>query len=245
VIRPGRVVPGVLLVFVAACGGGGDDRQVARTTSTTTTSTTITTTTVPPTTMPTAPPAPKPFQSSIATVTAADLGASWREGCPVGPENLRMVTVSLVGFDDSDHSGQVVVHADEADEIVEVFRQLHAARFPIRKMKPIFTQAEYEDFDTVDDNSSGFSCRNAVNANAAPHWSNHAYGYAIDINPIENPYLNGGKVLPPLGAEFTDRSNVRPGMATPGSVIVNAFRSVGWGWGASFQDYQHFSTNGR
>ena len=80
-------------------------------------------------------------------------------------------------------------------------------------MKPIFTQAEFEDFETLDDNSTGFSCRNAVDANAAPHWSNHAYGHAIDINPIENPYLNGGKVLPSAGAAFTDRRNVRPGMA--------------------------------
>jgi hypothetical protein len=155
-----------------------------------------------------------------------------------------MLTVSFIGFDGANHTGQVVVHADSAEQVVEVFRQLHAARFPIRKMKPIFTQAEYEDFETLDDNSTGFTCRNAVDANAAPHWSNHAYGHAIDINPIENPYLNGGKVLPPVGAAFTDRSNVRPGMAVPGSVVVHAFRSVGWDWGASFLDYQHFSTTG-
>ncbi len=152
--------------------------------------------------------------------------------------------MSLVGFDDRDHSGQVVVNADVAEDVVEVFRQLHAARFPIRKMKPIVTQAEFEDFETPDDNSTGFSCRNAVNTDPTPSWSNHAFGHAIDINPIENPYLNGGRIIPSLGAEYTDRSNVRPGMATPGSVIVEAFRSVGWGWGASFQDYQHFSTTG-
>ena len=155
-----------------------------------------------------------------------------------------MLTVSFIGFDGGNHTGQIVVHAEEADAVVEAFRQLYAARFPIRKMKPIFTQFEYEDFETLDDNSTGFTCRNAVDANAAPHWSNHAYGKAIDINPIENPYLNGGKVLPAVGAAFTDRSNVRPGMAVDGSVVVDAFRSVGWDWGASFLDYQHFSTTG-
>ncbi len=162
----------------------------------------------------------------------------------MSPENLRRVTVSFVDFDGAAQSGQVVVHASVADDVVEAFHRLYDARFPIRKMKPIFTQAEFEDFETLDDNSTGFSCRNAINADAAPHWSNHAYGYAIDVNPIENPYLNGGRVLPAAGAAFTDRSNVRPGMAVEGGAVVDAFRSVGWGWGASFRDYQHFSTNG-
>jgi hypothetical protein len=111
-------------------------------------------------------------------------------------------------------------------------------------MKPIFTQAEFEDFETRDDNSTGFSCRPAVNTDPTPSWSNHAYGRAIDVNPIENPYLNGGRIIPSAGAAYTDRGNVRPGMAVPGNALVEAFRAVGWGWGASFQDYQHFSTTG-
>jgi hypothetical protein len=163
----------------------------------------------------------------------------------VPPEDLRMVTVTFVGFDGAPHTGQVVVNADAVDAVVEAFRQLYAARFPIRKMKPIFTQAEFDDFETPDDNSTGFSCRNAVASSGTPSWSEHAYGHAIDIDPIENPYLEGGRIIPSAGAAYTDRANVRPGMAVEGSAVVNAFRSVGWGWGASFRDYQHFSTNGR
>jgi hypothetical protein len=162
----------------------------------------------------------------------------------VGPENLRRVTVSLVGFDGLPHTGQVVVHADVAGEVAEVFRRLYDARFPIRKMKPIFTQEEFEDFETPDDNSTGFSCRPAVNDDPTPSWSNHAYGHAIDVNPIENPYLNGGRIIPSAGAAYTDRGDVRPGMAVPGSPVVEAFAAAGWGWGASFGDYQHFSTTG-
>ncbi len=229
--------------MLAACDDGGAKAAPTPSTagSTSTTSTTTTTTT---TLLPTTVPPPLVFQSSVANVTAADLGASWHPGCPVGPEDLRILTVSFIGFDGGDHTGQIVVHADSANQVVEAFRTLYAARFPIRKMKPIFTRFEYEDFETLDDNSTGFTCRNAVDANAAPHWSNHAYGKAIDINPIENPYLNGGKVLPAVGAAFTDRGNVRPGMAVEGGVLVDAFRSVGWDWGASFLDYQHFSTTG-
>jgi hypothetical protein len=193
----------------------------------------------------TAPPARAPYDYRIDAVTADDLGASWHEGCPVGPESLRMVTLTFAGFDGEDHTGQVVVSSAVAKSVVEAFRQMYEARFPIRKMKPIFTQAEYDDFETPDDNSTGFSCRNAVNSSGAPSWSQHAFGRAIDVNPIENPYIEGDRVIPSAGAAYTDRSDVRPGMATPGSAIVTAFASIGWGWGASFEDYQHFSTNGR
>jgi hypothetical protein len=241
-------------MVLAACGGGA--KKAAATTTSTTTSTTApttssttttTTTTVAPSTPvpPTTAPASPPFNASIEKVTAADLGASWHEGCPVDPANLRMLTVTLVGFDGQEHSGQVVVNAAVASKVVEVFRQLHAARFPIRKLKPIFTQAEYDDFETPDDNSTGFSCRDAVNSSGSQSWSQHAFGDAIDINPIENPYIEGDRIIPSAGAAYTDRSDVRPGMAVPGSAIVKAFSSVGWGWGASFKDYQHFSTNGR
>jgi hypothetical protein len=229
----------LLLAVSASCAGDGGRETGATSTSGPATSTTATTSTT------VAAPTSAPFRSAVAPVTAADLGASWREGCPVGPADLRMVTVSLVGFDDRDHTGRVVVHADVADQVVEVFRQLHVNRFPVRTMRPIFTQAEFEDFETPDDNSSGFSCRNAVDSDAAPSWSRHAFGHAIDVNPIENPYLEGGRIIPAAGAAYTDRDVARPGMAVEGGVLVEAFRSVGWEWGASFSDYQHFSTDGR
>ena len=248
-------------LLVAACGhdrpraAATSSAPSAAPTTTTSTSTTTTTTTAPttsstttstaPRTTTTAEPPPAPYQYSVAEVTAADLGASWHEGCPVDPSDLRMLTLTFINFDDQEQTGQVVVNAAVVDQVVRAFRQIYEARFPIRKMKPIFTQAEYEDFETPDDNSTGFSCRNAVNDSGSPSWSLHAYGKAIDINPIENPYNDNGHVIPSRGAEYMDRDNVRPGMATSDSALVRAFRSVGWGWGASFEDYQHFSTNGR
>jgi uncharacterized lipoprotein len=167
-----RALVAALLATVLAACNGGNERTAARTTKSTTTTTSSTTTTTT-----TLPPGPPPYAYAVGNVTAADLGASWHEGCPVNPANLRRISVSIVGFDGVAQNGQLVVNADVVDDVVEVFRQLYVARFPIRKMKPIFTQAEFEDFETPDDNSSGFSCRNAVDANAAPHWSNHAYGH--------------------------------------------------------------------
>ena len=74
----------------------------------------------------------------------------------------------------------------------------------------------------------------------------HAYGLAIDVNPVENPYVLGSRVLPPAGRRF-DRDRGRPGMAAPRSVVVKAFASRGWAWGGSWSapDYQHFSARGR
>jgi hypothetical protein len=75
----------------------------------------------------------------------------------------------------------------------------------------------------------------------------HAYGKAVDVNPVENPYVSGARVQPPAGRAYLDRSNVRPGMAALGGTLVRAFSAVGWKWGGRWTgtpDYQHFSTTG-
>jgi hypothetical protein len=97
-----------------------------------------------------------------------------------------------------------------------------------------------------DDNTSAFNCR--YRNGVCCTWSMHAYGKAIDINPVENPELWSGGVAPPNGAAYADRSNKRRGMIFHGDVVWKAFRTIGWGWGGDWSwpiDYQHFSTNGK
>jgi hypothetical protein len=75
----------------------------------------------------------------------------------------------------------------------------------------------------------------------------HAYGLAIDVNPVENPYLLAGRVHPRAGRAYLDRSRYRPGMAVPGGLLVRTFASAGWQWGGRWTgspDYQHFSATG-
>ncbi len=98
-----------------------------------------------------------------------------------------------------------------------------------------------DDASMAADNTSGFNCRFV---GGTTRWSQHAYGAAIDVNPVENPYVQGARVSPPAGRAFVDRTPPRPGMAAAGGVLVRAFAAVGWKWGASFGDYQHFSTTG-
>jgi D-alanyl-D-alanine carboxypeptidase len=187
-----------------------------------------------------------PFHVSTAPVTRAELGASWRPGCPVGPRDLRAVRVSYVGFDGRAHAGTIVVSRRVTQDVATVFRRLYVARFPIRRMVPLARFGGSDDRAMAADDTSGFNCRYAV-APGPKRWSAHAYGEAIDVNTVENPYLEGDRVRPPAGRRYLDRARYRPGMAEPGAVLVEAFASVGWLWGGRWTaspDWQHFSKTG-
>jgi hypothetical protein len=173
---------------------------------------------------------------------------SWRPGCPVPPGQLRAIYLSYVGFDGRAHTGEVIVGASVVKQVIEVFSLLYRARFPIMRMEPVDVFHGSDPRSMTADNTSGLNCRYAV-ASGPPQWSMHAYGLAIDVNTIQNPYLEPGSgVQPPAGAAYVDRSDIRPGMACPGGILISAFSSVGWGWGGNWAgspDYQHFSVNGR
>jgi hypothetical protein len=182
------------------------------------------------------------FSAKIETVRWDDLRFTYRAGCPVGPPQLRTVEVSYWDFSGKAKVGKIVVAGRVADDVVAVFRQLWAKRFPIRRLRPISAYRGDDDASMAADNTSGFNCRFV---GGTKHWSMHAYGEAIDVNTVENPYIRGSTVSPPAGRAFLDRSRYRKGMAVRDGVLVRAFASVGWKWGASFGDYQHFSTTGR
>ena len=182
------------------------------------------------------------FEATIAPVRWDELRHSYREGCPVGPRELRTVHVSYWGFDAKPRVGRVVVSRRAAPDLVTVFRKLWAARFPLRRLEPVSSFRGSDDASMAADNTSAFNCRFVGSTN---RWSMHAYGEAIDVNPVENPYIRGSYASPPAGRAYLDRSRYRKGMAMRDGVLVRAFASVGWKWGASFGDYQHFSTTGR
>ena len=182
------------------------------------------------------------FTGTVEPVRWADLRFSYRAGCPVGPAALRTVAVSHWGFDGKPHVGRVVVAKSVAPGLVSVFRTLWRAKFPIRRLQPVSAYRGSDDASMAADNTSAFNCRFV---GGTSRWSMHAFGEAIDVNPVENPYVRGSTVSPPAGRAYLDRSSERPGMAVRGGVLVRAFAAAGWKWGASFGDYQHFSTTGR
>ena len=190
------------------------------------------------------------FRGSVTEIPASlretMTGVSWRPGCPVPLSDLRLVRASHWGFDGRVHAGRIVVHRDVARDILGVLRRLYAARFPIRRMIPVDAYGA-SDFRSIEaDNTSAFNCRPVEGTN---RWSEHAYGRAIDLNPIENPYVYpDGTTSHRASRPYLRRSPYRAGMAVEGGAVVRAFDAVGWGWGGRWpgvKDYQHFSASGR
>src|SRR5213079_1296460 len=119
----------------------------------------------------------------------------------------RLVRLRYWGFDEAAHMGTIVVNREVVQAVVQVFAKLYRVRFPLRRMQPVDAFRGSDPASMAADNTSAFNCRYAV-APGAKRWSVHAYGEAIDVNPVENPYLEGGKVRPPAGAPFVDRAHV-------------------------------------
>jgi len=115
------------------------------------------------------------------------LKKSWREGCPVPVSDLDYLVLVYWGFDNRPHTGELVLHKKLAAAALRAFADLYAQRFPIRSMELI------EKFDASDErsmaanNTSAFNCRDVTGRPGG--FSHHSYGSAIDINPVQNPYL--------------------------------------------------------
>jgi D-alanyl-D-alanine carboxypeptidase len=175
-------------------------------------------------------------------------GSSWHPGCPVALSDLRLLRIAYWGFDRRKHVGTMIVAASAVGPVRRVFEELFRERFPIRRMRLIddFGGSDYASIEA--DNTSAFNCRRATGSN---RFSEHAYGRAIDVNPIENPYVfPDGTSVHAASRPYLDRSRHRRGMAYDGGVLVEAFASAGWSWGGKWKppsptDLQHFSSTGR
>ena len=181
----------------------------------------------------------------IDAALAARMQPSWRPGCPVGLESLRYLTMRHWGYDGKAHTGELVVNADAVGAIQSVMTKLWNARFPIERMELVDNFAADDDASMAANNTSAFNCRFVE---GTTRWSEHSFGRAIDINTVQNPYVDARHVSPPNGAAFANRAIDAPGVIHAGDVVVSAFAAVGWGWGGDFdgaKDYQHFSATGR
>jgi hypothetical protein len=194
--------------------------------------------------------APPPFAFTAAPLTQAQrhrlYGSSWRPGCPVALDDLRYLRVGYYGFDGARHRGELVVHRTAVAAMRTAFGDLYARRFPIRRMRLVDDYGASDHRSIEADNTSAFNCRRAT---GQTRWSEHAYGRAVDVNTIENPYVYAdGTTTHPRSQPYLDRSRHRKGMAYAGGVLVRAFTRSGWRWGGTWPgptDYQHFSASGR
>jgi hypothetical protein len=180
-----------------------------------------------------------------ATTLTADVrdemtGTSWQEGCPVGLDELRSVHLTHHTFDGDVQDGHLIVHASVVDDLEHVFATMFEERFPLTSVEPAYVYDGDDDAIMAANASHAFNCRQITGGDA---WSEHSYGTAIDLNPIQNPYERDGEVLPPEGEAYLDRTDVRPGMLLEGDAVVSRFDELGWDWGGRWEtlvDYMHF-----
>ena len=203
------------------------------------------------------PPVPKPRPTfSVATLpqpVRARLrrGGFWHRGCPVPLSGLRVLSVLYRGFDGQVHAGELVVNSTAADPLKRVFRRLLRQRFPIRHIGFADFYGPRAEHPSDGDVTASFECRQSVPSPCtgglkSGHWSMHAYGLAVDLNPTENPYVGCGQSRDPATRPYRDRSRHKRGMIDRRAVA--SFGSVGWGWGGAWtgttKDYMHFSSTG-
>ena len=189
-----------------------------------------------------AAPSPTPTAATIQPVTAADLGPSWHPGCPIEPRELRRVEVDFIGFDGQTQRGALIVNEEVAADVVAIFEQLLQLHYPIEKIRTVDNYPSADDEVSMEDNNtSAFNCRDIPGTG---RWSQHAFGRAIDLNPLLNPEVDQtGAIQPKTAAPYLDRTRTDPGMLHAGDSAVRAFTDRGWRWGGDWRtpkDYQHF-----
>jgi peptidoglycan L-alanyl-D-glutamate endopeptidase CwlK len=150
-------------------------------------------------------------------------------------ETLTIVTVPFFSFAEMLGEGQLVVHAELAADVENIFRALLDRRFPIHHMVPIAAYGWSDDVSMAANNTSAFNYRVIAGTDQLSH---HATGRAIDVNPVQNPYVGVDGAVSPAGAAYNLGQQ-----GTVTDVVVSVFKSYGWEWGGDWgdrKDWQHF-----
>jgi hypothetical protein len=192
------------------------------------------------------------FNANISSITPhikkrMIKGHSWQNGCPVPLRNLRYLQIKYHDFQGNDRVGELIVHKDIAFDIIYIMEELYNIGYPIKQMR-LVSDFNGNDWQSIEaDNTSAFNCRRAT---GSKKWSNHAYGKAIDINPIENPYISRkGHISHKQSLKY--RKRVHHGyrissdiaVLLPFDKAVLIFKKYGFSWGGDWKyvkDYQHF-----
>ena len=257
----GLALAAALATTLAACGSSAGDGPSAAPRQEGSTAT-------PPSPTPTAEPSTDPagmesversgFHGKIdplpTTLAAQMRGTTWQPGCPVPLDDLSLLHFNYWGFGGNVLRGPMVVNSTVAEDVLWAFHELYDARFAIKRVSlatPFHPKA-FAQHRRIDSNRSvtaSFNCRPVVSATGpGDDFSQHAYGLAVDINPLQNPYITTDGFVRNRAAEpYTVRSRHLEGMIHEGDVVVRTFAAIGWEWGGDWsgdKDYMHFSQSG-
>jgi len=167
-------------------------------------------------------------------------GVSFHDRAPFSYDFLTYLTITHVDFYGEYQIGHMIVADEIGEEVLEIFMEIFESRFPIYSIRLIdyFNALDY--YSMAANNSVSFNFRYIAGTTVI---SRHGFGMAIDINPIQNPYIRGETIWPAAGVAYLDRDYVRPGMIVRGDAVYQAFVGRGWTWGGNWtspRDYHHF-----
>lgn len=174
------------------------------------------------------------------SVAARMRGKSFPETSTVPMSDLRYLKVLYYNFDDEVKEGEIVCNAKIAEDFIDIFRELYRAKYQIERIQLV------DDFDASDNRSMAANNTSAFNYRVvagSTKLSYHAYGLAIDINPVQNPFVTSKVVSPKEGAAYVDRTSGLPHIIDHDDLCFKLFAAHGFTWGGDWKtmkDYQHF-----
>jgi hypothetical protein len=191
----------------------------------------------------TRPATPLPaWRTRVERATLAMLKWEPAKKCPGRPRDMRRIWVSYIDFQGGYHDGSIIVHRSLVAATQRSFGTLFRWRFRIQGMEPMAVNMPGQTDVSV--LTTGYACRTVTGSGS---WSEHSYGRAIDLNPLQNPMLMGKVFDPPAGKDWVDRGRYRIGMVH-GAGAARAFTANGFAWGGrwrTLKDWMHFSTSNR
>ncbi len=172
-------------------------------------------------------------------------GHSFPDGCSIGRSELRYLTILHYDARGREQRGELVCHKSIADDLLEIFRELHEAHYPIERMQLIDDFGADDEQSMQQNNTSCFCFRSIAGSKKL---SKHAQGLAIDINPLYNPCVRRGQdgstiIQPATARRWANRKTKSPYKITEGDLCHRLFLAHGFTWGGSWRslkDYQHF-----
>lgn len=174
-----------------------------------------------------------------AEVQSRMMGKSMPKNTPIPFEELRYLTIPYYDYDGQIQVGEMVCNKAIAKDLLCIFRELFSEQYQIYSIKLV------DDFGGSDDLSmmaNNTSCFNYRTVGSSRKLSKHAMGMAVDINPMQNPYIRNGKVMPPNAEAYVDRSRRFAHKIDKNDLAYFLFKSHGFFWGGNWlnKDYQHF-----
>ncbi len=181
--------------------------------------------------------------SKIPPEVQARMKYSHRENEQIGWDDLRYLRITYLDFDGNIHLGEMVIHKRLALDVMMIFQRIFVGKFPIYQMVLIddfgYEGITLEELDkrSMEANNTSAYCFRAMTGSSTL-LSSHA-GSAVDVNPGQNPYIKGKKVLPERGKAYLERDKPAPGLITRDGVVYQAFKEFGWKWGGDWFSFEN------